>query len=217
MRPIWDRLRDEQQGAVMVIAAISFTVILLFAGLALDFGRAHLLKAQLQTAVDAAALAGALQVVPMVELEMDRWEAYDAFCTDPLTKKRYTCLEWQRAPSVRMSGTEWDLVRQGGWISAFAGSCRWPYRCESDYTLVREWLVLPPTTISVAEDTFRTNSVWPGGSFGATVRDLWVAMDQGKIEVTASASITAPTSFLKLAGIRELRVSAKGSAVPVRR
>lgn len=217
MRPIWSRLRGEQEGAVMVIAAVSFTIILLFAGLALDFGRAHLLKAQLQTAVDAAALAGALQVVPMVELELDRWKAVDSWCTDPISQVPYNCLDWERAPSVRVSGTEWDLLRQDGWRSAFASRCDWPHRCDSDYKVVRQWLVLPPTTTGVAEDTFRKNSVWPGGSHGATVRDLRVSVDQVKVEVTAAASMTTPTSFLKLAGINELRVSVTGSAVPVRR
>lgn len=59
-------LRDDR-GATMAIVAVALTGLLLCAGLALDFGRAHLLQAQLQTAVDAGALAGALQVAPMVE------------------------------------------------------------------------------------------------------------------------------------------------------
>ncbi|MFZ5825169.1 MAG: pilus assembly protein TadG-related protein, partial [Bacillota bacterium] len=41
----------------MVIVALFLTLLLLFTGLALDLGRAHLLRAQLQTAVDAGALA----------------------------------------------------------------------------------------------------------------------------------------------------------------
>lgn len=52
----------------MALTAIAMVLLLLFAGLALDFGRTHLLRAQFQTALDAAALAGALEVIPMVEI-----------------------------------------------------------------------------------------------------------------------------------------------------
>lgn len=212
-----NRLRREERGAVMVMAALSLTVLLLFAGLALDFGRAHLLKAQLQTAVDAAALAGALQVVPMVELEMGRWEGVQVWCQDMVSKKMYPCIHWERATPVRVTGTHWDLVNKEGWRAAFAPYCNWPYRCEGDYTKVREWLILPPTTTGVAEETFRKNAVWPGGSFGARVEDLRVSMDQVNVEVTATATMSTPTSFLKLVGMNELRFTRTGSAQPVRR
>ncbi len=214
MRHLLNRLRSEEGGAVMVIAAVSFTVLLLFAGLALDFGRAHLLKAQLQTAVDAAALAGALQVVPMVEIDVERMHWEDRTCVDPKSKKAYDCSSWEWSSPARLSGPEWDLVRNEGWRGS--PSCTGRYWCQ-DYTVVRQWLILPPTTIPVAEETFRENSVWPGGSHGATVRDLRVSMDQVKVEVTATATLTTPTSFLKLAGINELRMTTTGSAVPVRR
>lgn len=212
-----DRLRREERGAAMVMAAVSLTVLLLFAGLALDFGRAHLLRAQLQTAVDAAALAGALQVVPMVELELDRWRNVDEWCLDPVSKKQYRCSHWESASSVRVTGTQWDLIHSDRWREAFAPYCGWPYRCADDYALVREWLILPPTTLGVAEETFRKNAVWPGGSAGAHVEDLRVSMDQVKVEVTATAAMSTPTSFLKLAGIRQLRFTRTGSAQPVRR
>lgn len=200
----------------MVMAALSLTVLLLFAGLALDFGRAHLLRAQLQTAVDAAALAGALQVVPMVELSIPRWEAEDDTCTDPVTHREYTCRHWYATSPVDLEGPEWNLLNLGGWRSAAGAQCTWPFRCNSP-RIVREWLVLPPSTAGVAENTFYKNAAWPVGDFGARVDNLEIAIDPDKAQVTATAALTTPTSFLKLVGIQELHIARTGSAVPVKR
>ncbi len=201
----------------MVVAAATLTILLLFAGLALDFGRAHLLKAQLQTAVDAAALAGALQVVPMVEIAVVRWEADDGTCTDPVTRKPYSCITWGPASPAMATGTERDLLRQQGWRQAVAGQCGWPHRCAGDYAIVQQWQILPATTSGVAADTFRMNNTWPGGSLKPRLTAPAVTVDPQKVEVTVSATMTMPTSFLKLIGIRELRFARSGSAVPVRR
>src|SRR5689334_5075603 len=53
-----------ERGSVLVVVAISLTVLLGIAALAIDLGgfRAH--RRQLQTAADAAALAGAMQLPP---------------------------------------------------------------------------------------------------------------------------------------------------------
>src|ERR1700674_2806908 len=48
-----------QRGFVLVYMAATLTVLLLFAGLAVDSGRAYVVKAQLTKAVDGAALAAA--------------------------------------------------------------------------------------------------------------------------------------------------------------
>lgn len=211
------RLRREQSGAVMVIAAVALTTLLLFAGLALDFGRAHLLRAQLQTAVDAASLAGALQVIPMVSLEVERWEEVAFTRIDPISQKPYLYYELVRVPAAGAAGTEWDLIRRGGWRSAVAWQCRTPYRCVDDYRILRQWLVLPDNTATVARETFSRNAIWPGGSGGAQVTGLDVGVDQQKVEVTTTARLRAPTTFLKLAGIPYLDIHRTGSAIPVRR
>lgn len=53
---------NEERGASLVIVAVLLPLLLLLAGIGLDLGRAQLLAARLQTAVDAAALAGAMQI-----------------------------------------------------------------------------------------------------------------------------------------------------------
>jgi len=211
------RLASDEQGAVMVVAAATLTILLLFAGLALDFGRAHLLRAQLQTAVDAAALSGALQVVPMVEVEAARWVAEDDWCTDPVTRKLYSCRSWSSTTAVRATGTERNLLRQQGWRQAMAEQCRWPHRCADDYRIVQQWQILPSTTPAVSVDTFLRNTTWPGGSLRPRVSAPAVTVDAQKVEVTVSATMTMPTAFLKLVGIGELKFTRAGSAVPVRR
>ena len=47
-----------QKGAVLVFFALLLPIIVFFAGMAIDFGRAYMHKSQLQNAADAAALAG---------------------------------------------------------------------------------------------------------------------------------------------------------------
>ncbi|MDF2629916.1 MAG: putative Flp pilus-assembly TadE/G-like [Symbiobacteriaceae bacterium] len=202
----------------MVMAATSFTILLLFAGLALDFGRAHLLRAQLQTAVDAASLAGALQVVPMVELRVDRWIWYQRTCNDPVSGKPHDCSYAEPTSPAVIIGAHWDLVYLGGWRNYAGGQCDWPYQCGTPH-IAREWAVLPESTVPVARNTFAHNANWPGGQLGPQVLDLTVQVDHTKQmpEVTATATMSMPTSFLKLVGIQQLQFTRTGTAAPVKR
>lgn len=56
-----NRLREEE-GQVLVLVVLCMAVLLAFIGLALDVGQALTVKRQLQTAADAAAIAGALEL-----------------------------------------------------------------------------------------------------------------------------------------------------------
>ncbi|HEX5437010.1 MAG TPA: pilus assembly protein TadG-related protein [Gemmatimonadaceae bacterium] len=59
---VWRRGRG-RRGATLVLVCILITVLLGFTGVAFDFGRMYLFKAQLQTTADAAALAGVIDLV----------------------------------------------------------------------------------------------------------------------------------------------------------
>lgn len=207
--------RQRKRGGVLVTTAVAFLALLLFAGMALDFGRAHLLKAQLQTAVDASALAGALQVVPMVAIARDRWYLVDETCTDPVTKKPYNCSYWESTSPATAEGRERYMKRQRGWEIETSGQCSGSYRCGS-YYLTREWLVMPESTEPMARDAFGKNQSWPVGRLGATVEGVSVAIDRPKAEVTTTSTIRIPTTFLRLVGITELRFTRHGSAKPIR-
>lgn len=207
-----NRLRRDERGAVMYIAAASFTVLLLFAGLALDFGRAYLLKAQLQTAVDSGSLAGALQVIPYATIAVDRWVANEN-CTDPVTGKPYRCLNWDQVGAATVYGPKWPLLN-GGWRAAMGSQCDYPYRCSGTPWVVSEKLILPGNTSAVAQDAFGRNSKWPPGT---RIYDVSVSINPEKAEVTTRATLSFPTTFLKLIGIRELRFTRTGTAKPVPR
>lgn len=209
-------MRKRSRGGVLVTTALAFLVLLLFAGMALDFGRAHLLKAQLQTAVDSSALAGALQVVPMVAIERDRWVLDEDTCYDPVTGAPYDCSTWSRVTPAKAEGRERYMKRENGWQIETASQCSGSFRCNS-YRITREWLVLPDSTEPTAREAFSKNNAWPVGKLGATVEGVTVTIDRTKAEVTTTSTIHIPTTFLRLIGITELRFTRHGSAQPVRR
>src|ERR1700687_94201 len=51
--------RKSQRGSILILCAICLVVLLLFVGLAIDFGMAYVTRARLAKACDAAALEGA--------------------------------------------------------------------------------------------------------------------------------------------------------------
>ena len=51
--------RQQQQGAVAILIALSMTVMIGFVGLALDLGKLYVVKSELQNSADACALAAA--------------------------------------------------------------------------------------------------------------------------------------------------------------
>ncbi|MCX6023221.1 MAG: pilus assembly protein TadG-related protein [Chloroflexi bacterium] len=57
-----ESIRSAQPGQILVIFALSSTVLLLFAALVADTGLAFMLRRQLQSAADAAARAGTLRM-----------------------------------------------------------------------------------------------------------------------------------------------------------
>ena len=61
------KLATDERGISLVMTALSITVLLLISALALDFGVAHIARAAVQSAVDAASLAGAKEAVVVVE------------------------------------------------------------------------------------------------------------------------------------------------------
>jgi len=197
----------------MVVAAVAFTVLLLFAGLALDFGRAHLLRSELQTALDAAALAGALEVVPMATIERDRWVASEATCTDPVTGLNYPCLAWSSTSPATATGTESQVLKNNAWLAATAAQCAYPYRCGT-YRVVKQWQEMPPSTSAKAQEAFQTNARWQRQD--VQVSGFRVEVNAVTHEVTTTATMTMPTSFLRLVGMSALTFTRTGGATPTR-
>lgn len=209
----------EQGGAAMVLLAISLMTLLLVTGLALDYGRAHLLRAQLQTALDAATLAGALQATPWVEITVRRryWYRATDYCYDPDNGIFYPCgahWEWRDASVPGLVGREYDLLPDG-WRRRV--DCAWRYECLGAQ-VDRAWIELKPDAYDWARDAFRRNADWPQGPAGVRVRDFWIGPDPGGRPWVAGRAVLAfPTSFLRLVGIGEVAVFRTAAAEPVRR
>src|SRR6185437_11257051 len=55
-------MEDRRRGATLVLVAILMTVIIGFAGIAIDASRLYVMRAQLQTTADASAIAGIVEV-----------------------------------------------------------------------------------------------------------------------------------------------------------
>ncbi|KYH30537.1 TadE/TadG family type IV pilus assembly protein [Neomoorella mulderi] len=65
---MFGRLRGEE-GFLPLFMALMTPLIIFAWGLAIDFSRAHFVKAELQTAADAGSLAGAMTAVPVADIE----------------------------------------------------------------------------------------------------------------------------------------------------
>ena len=63
--------RHQQRGAVMILFGLTLVVLIGFAGLAIDLGRAFVIKTELQNAMDACALSAASQLRPGLNTAAD--------------------------------------------------------------------------------------------------------------------------------------------------
>jgi Flp pilus assembly protein TadG len=63
----WRSFLVDQEGAIGIVIALLLPVLLGFAGLSIDIGHLYVVNAQLKTAADAGALAGARGLVPYLE------------------------------------------------------------------------------------------------------------------------------------------------------
>ena len=197
------------------LTAVYMIVALAFVGLAVDIGRAHLYKAMVQNAVDASALAGALQIIPMVEIAITRWY-YDEYpCSDP-DGNPIMCGHWVRTSPVVLQGPEAELLDGQEWWRRAQPKCQWPYRCRGTYEIVREWIIMPPTAVEIARAAFDINRTFPGAD-GATVEDVTIDANLEAMTIRTTATLSVRTYFLKLIGIETMRFTQSGAAAPVRR
>lgn len=71
------RLWRDQRGQALIITTVAFTAALLIMAVVLDMGRAWLVRTRLQTAVDAATLAGVQKAQVLVQKEKVPVQAHD--------------------------------------------------------------------------------------------------------------------------------------------
>lgn len=224
-------MRD-QRGSTLVLTAVFLMVMVLFAGLVLDLGRGHLLRAQLQTALDAAALAGALVTDPYYHASSIRvfrvqWYRYwvDDYCYDPALGW-YPCGgHWEYATR---QAPDWCCPK-GYDRDLFGGDrpywsqpqCQYPYVC-TGYRYEERWAsrLQHPAAEETAREVFLANvAILPRGPAAPVLQDFEVVAEDRpdpyhNATVLAWARMGMPTEFLRLVGLGELQVYRAAEAQP---
>lgn len=192
-------MRDER-GFALLFTVLTVSVLLLFAGLATDFARLWVAREDLQTAVDAAALAGAGEGQRHVKITVGQGD-WVCHTSDDGT---VSC-SCEPRPSRTMVGTERQLIEQGGWRR---------HRCDYFLGIERRWIEYPPSTGTVALQTLDAN--WPrflspeaGGA--ATNKEVAVYPSGPQVRVRAAGAMD--TTFLKIANIESLATAKCGQAL----
>jgi len=159
-----------QRGAVMLVTAAAVLLLMVAVLAVVDFGRVMILREQLQTAADAAALAAGLsgvQRMVKVDVYTDRGETIVCDCDDD------GCTCWCEDCGVvvhTVTGLEKDLIDNEGWrayceppCSCGGGSC-W-------YEIKERWVVYNPSASrQAAESFFAANA--PGGAVASWITRL---------------------------------------------
>ena len=113
------KIRNEDGGILPLTAGFVFVAILLLVAV-VDFGRYSVAKEKLQTAGDAASLAGAKSVDRMVRLEISRGSNWGSCCSEEGGCRR--CCRRCSPAVVEVTGKEVDLLDHQGWQS-YCCSC----------------------------------------------------------------------------------------------
>lgn len=187
-------LRDEK-GYALLFTVLTVSVLILFAGLTTDFARLWVAREDLQTAVDAAALAGAGEAQRYVKITVQPgW---------------YECDEdgcWcVHGSSHSTTGKERQLIDQGGWRR---------HPCDRFHGIERRWIEYPSSTGTVAMQTLDLN--WPrflSPEAGGAVTNKEVKIYQDGPQVRVQAAGTMDTTLLRVAGISSLSTAKCGQTL----
>lgn len=106
-------IKDERGSILPITAGIIFVAIALVC-VVVDFGRYSIAKEKLQTAGDAAALAGAKTGYRYVQLEIDPGSYYDPCCSTDEDGNCQSCCP-DCGDEFTVSGREADLLDNNGW------------------------------------------------------------------------------------------------------
>lgn len=199
------RLRriKKQDGIVLPLVAVFLIVLILLAALSTEAGTRILTSERLQVAVDAAALAGALNGQPWLEVAVDRSHKECSYTRDLKGNILTHC--WWQYDTVTLSGQESVLVKS--W-AAQAG-CGAGWRCAAHPRVLRRWVVFPADTVRVAQSAFWADAPARSG-LSIAAPEIQVGGD-GTVQVRASAVLQ--THLLRLAGVQTFRLARTGQAM----
>jgi hypothetical protein len=168
------RLRD-QTGAMMPLAAVAIVVVLLFVAFGLEIARAMNERERLKGATEAASLAGALQAVPILGLNVP--QSRYACSRDAAGQLANCGWEYQ---TVSVSGTEAEVV-QDWWQMAGCGAGDW--RCQQPVIACRG-VTYPEDTVKLMIWTYQRN-ISPAPDVTSALGPLIMNDKQGTTTVSA--------------------------------
>ncbi len=200
------RLRvHREEGVVLPLVALTLLAMVLVAALSTEVGAAILEREHLQTAVDAAALAGTLNAEPWMSVQVQRSRLNCKWDTDSTGQPVQSCF-WSY-DAVALTGRQNDLVRN--WAAeAGCGAAGW--RCAARPQVLHRWVIFPPGTAEVVRQTFWANV--PSRP-DVTVSSPDIRIAAGNATVTVSATGSLRTRLLRLIGIASLPLSRRSVAL----
>lgn len=214
-----------QRGSSSAVFVLLWAVIVICLAMATDLGRIYVVREQLRTAQDAAALAGALQVRYMVEFRFTREVRVVTPCDLTKLKEGEVChdvVEWFSASDLVLSGPESEIYVNLAKLKA--PHCRGDYRCSAQPAVARCWIEPKngwPAVEALARSTFQQNAQWGAGtavkSLAVDVRQTTVPKD---FAVHVIGKLETGTPMLAVLGVKSLAVQLpvqEGRAVSVRR
>jgi hypothetical protein len=198
------KLLHDQRGVVLLMTCLVLVAILLLAGIGTDLARAWVAREDLQTAADAAALAGSRSGERYVKITV-RY-GHCNYCCNKDGECSCCCeCEWPET----LTGKEKYLIDNGGWRK---GTC-----CDSFLGIEDRWIEYPAETYDIADSILGSN--WPqlmqsGGGGEEVSSDITIYDRQDPFGPSARvrASGAIKTTLLKLAGIEEISTNRCGQA-----
>lgn len=203
-------MRDERGSVVLVFAALFLPLLFVLSAVAFDFGIARVRADRMQTALDAAALAGSLASDRYADIAVHAYRYRSKTCTDTDEKgrviRRYDCSWWEPVtfPLRRVLAQDAEAV---GRREAEARQLRFD-RVEE----VRAWAELRPGNEPEAQAfaAYRVNAPWYGADTPQFTR-------AGANTLAAAGGGCWPTSFLRLFGVKRLCLHRTGDATAMPR
>lgn len=176
----------------MLMTVMFLVLLILVGGFVVDLGRAWIAREHLQTAVDAASLAGAKGGIAKKYVEVSVIPGWCTTCCDEYGC--YCCCNFAPSP-VRRSGEENYILGQGGWAWSI---------CDLGPWLEERWIEFSQSGQGVVEQVLKANWTNP-----LPVRSRITTYDEYSPyypSVVVSAEAKVETTLAKIVGIEEIPV-----------
>ncbi|MBP2019175.1 hypothetical protein J2Z79_002592 [Symbiobacterium terraclitae] len=212
--------RTAERGSTSALFIFIWSVALIAVGIALDVGRVFVLREQLRTAEEAAALAGVLQARYVVEARFRREENRPIpVCAELEPTEPPECHlvdHWVAIEPVIIRGPEAEVWPEAHRL--WAAQCnRYNVRCSRQYFAAECWIEPRSDWAAVrsaALSAFQANARWGGQA--RTAGPVAVEVETGggskprQLRVSVTAVLEMETLLLPILGVDSLMVTTPG-------